>query len=232
MKISDSKIYRRALISLATGNFDGTGAEELAVAVSTNHPGSSNLPKTVTAYTTHVAVVRSPLSAPSIATTPIQTTGKNDDEEEQDHTLHRILYAGQIAAGDLDGDRIDEVAVAGYTGVIELDGDGSFEDGRYELDDGNIVLCYAKLTGNSLGHTGITVDEMTPFIKEGFFDGNDLLVPLSIDAASSTDSMARNRYLWEVMSISSPMSRQPFSIPISSSRKNRPIYIPTPMWSM
>lgn len=34
---------RRAFISLATGNLDGTGAEELAVAVSTNHPGEDDL---------------------------------------------------------------------------------------------------------------------------------------------------------------------------------------------
>lgn len=51
MKIAASPVNRRAVISLTTGNFDGTGAEELAVAVSTNHPGSSNLPKTVLAYT-------------------------------------------------------------------------------------------------------------------------------------------------------------------------------------
>ena len=183
MKISTSDVERRAVISLTTGNFDGTGAEELATAISTNHPGSSNLPQTVTAYTTHVAVLRTPLEEAAIAITPIHYTDTGDDEEEQDHTFHQILYLGQISAGDLDGDRQDEIAVAGYTGTIELDGEGNFEKGQYEWEDNTISLCYAKLEGNALNFSEITVDEMTPFIEEGFFDGNDLLVPLTNDTA-------------------------------------------------
>lgn len=181
--IAASGVNRRAVICLTTGNFDGTGAEELATAVSTHHPGSSHLPKNVEAYTTHVSVLRNPLTDVSIATSPIHYTEKGDDEEEQDHTFHNILYVGQIASGDLDGDRRDEVAVAGYTGVIELDGDGDFEDGRYEWKFASFSLCYVELDGNVVSTSEITVDEMTPFIKEGFFDGEHLLVPPSIDAA-------------------------------------------------
>lgn len=183
MKISTSDINRRAVISLASGNFNGTGAEELAAAVSTNHPGSSNLPTTVNAYTTQVAVVQNPLNGGKISTTPIHYSEKGTDEEEQDDTYHHILYLGQIATGDLDGDRMDEIAVAGYTGTIHLDGDGSFENGQYEWEEDTISLCYAKLDGNAVGFSEITVDEMTPFIEEGFFPDNDLLVPLTIDAA-------------------------------------------------
>ena len=191
MKISAADINRRAVISLTTGNFDGTGAEELAVAVSTNHPGSSNLPNTVIACTTHVAVVRDPLNGGRISTTPIRYTEKGNDEEEQDDAYHHILYLGQIAAGDLDGDRMDEIAVAGYTGTIQLDGDGSFLDGCYEWEEDTISLCYAKLDGNSVGFSEITVDDMTPFIQEGFFADNDLLVPLSIDAAKLNGQYGR-----------------------------------------
>ena len=183
MKIAASGVNRRAVISLTTGNFDGTGAEELAAAVSTNHPGSSNLPKTVIAYTTHVSVLRDPLNTGSISIAPIHYTETGNDEEEQDHTFHQILYLGQIAAGDLDGDRIDEIAVAGYTGTIELDGKGSFENGRYEWREDTISLCYAKLEGKALGISQITVDDMTPFIQEGFFPNAKMLVPMSIDAA-------------------------------------------------
>ena len=98
--------------------------------------------------------------------------------------VHRVIYVGQIAAGDLDGDRRDEIAIAGYTGEIHVDEKGKFKDGRYEFDTENIALCYAKWDGGRYGISGITVDAMTPFIEEGFFCGEDqMLVPPSIDSA-------------------------------------------------
>ena len=175
---------RRAFISLATGNFDGTGAEELATAVSTNHPGDDYLPEIPEAYTTQVAMLASPLSDDAkIRTLILHSTSAPDDESEQDNVVHRVVYVGQITAGDVDGDRRDEIVVAGYTGEIEVTEKGKFVNGRYEYDGSNIALCYAKLDGNNFGISEITVDAMTPFIKEGFYDWADGLVPLSIDAA-------------------------------------------------
>ncbi len=177
---------RRAFISLATGNLDGTGADELAAAVSTNHPDDDDfLPDIPEAYTTQLAMLASPLSdAVKIKTLVVHSTSASQDEEEQDDVIHRVVYVGQIAAGDVDGDRRDEIVVAGYTGKIEVTETGEFLDGRYEYDESNIALCYAKWEGNSFGLSKITVDGMTPFIKEGFFgDSDQTLVPLSVDAA-------------------------------------------------
>ena len=110
-------VNRRALFSLATGNFDGTGAEELAVAISTNHPDDDDfLPDIPEAYTTQLAALKSPLSAlAEIKTLTVHTTRIPDEEEddERDDLIHRVIYAAQIAAGDLDGDRRDEIAIAG-----------------------------------------------------------------------------------------------------------------------
>lgn len=183
---SAGEITRRALISLTTGNFDGTGAEELAAAVSTNYPGDDDfLPDIPEAYTTQLAMLESPLTdSANIRTTIVHSTEASQDEEEQDNVVHRMIYAGQITAGDMDGDRRDEIVVAGYTGKIEVTAKGEFVDGRYEYDSENIALCYAKLDGNWFGIPAITVDKMTPFIKEGFFDDTDYTrVPLSVDAA-------------------------------------------------
>ena len=179
-------VNRRALFSLATGNFDGTGAEELAVAISTNHPDDDDfLPDIPEAYTTQLAALKSPLSAlAEIKTLTVHTTRIPDEEEddERDDLIHRVIYAAQIAAGDLDGDRRDEIAIAGYTGEIAVDEEGDFQDGRYEYDAENIALCWAKWDGDRFGISEITIDAMTPFIKEGFYD-DQTLVPLAIDAA-------------------------------------------------
>ena len=176
---------RRAFISLATGNLDGTGAEELVTAVSTNYPGDELfLPDIVEAYTTQLAVLADPMSSDvSIKTAAVHSTRASDDDDEQDDLLHRVIYVGQIACGDLDADRRDEIAVAGYTGEIEVTEKGEIIDGQYEYDDENIALCYAKLDGNFFGISEITVDAMTPFIEEGFFSSSKGLVPLAIDAA-------------------------------------------------
>ena len=179
-------IRRRALISLTTGNFDGTGAEELAAAVSTNHPGDDDyLPDIPEAYTTQLALLELPLAeSANIRTSVVHATEASEDEEAQDNVVHRVIYAGQITAGDMDGDRRDEIVVAGYTGKIEVTAKGEFVSDGYEYDPENIALCYAKLDYNWFGVPAITVDEMTPFIKEGFFDDTDYpRVPLSIDAA-------------------------------------------------
>ena len=179
---------RRALISLATGNFDGTGSEELATAVSTNHPKVDLLlPDVPEAYTTQLAVLMTPLSpfsdSDDIKTLVVHKTEASEDEEEPDNVVHRVIYVGQITAGDVDGDRKDEIVIAGYTGKIEVTSKGEFVDGCYEYDESNIALCYADFDGPWFGIPAITVDEMTPFIKEGFFTSSTGLVPLSIDAA-------------------------------------------------
>lgn len=183
---ANGDIRRRVLISLTTGNFDGTGAEELATAVSTSYPGDDiYLPDIPEAYTTQLASLESPLAASAtIRTLVVHSTEESEDEDARDNVVHRVIYAGQITAGDMDGDRRDEIVVAGYTGKIEVTAKGEFVDGRYEYDEENIALCYAKLDGNWFGIPAITVDAMTPFIKEGFFDGTDQIqVPLSVDAA-------------------------------------------------
>lgn len=179
-------ILRRALISLTTGNFDGTGAEELATAVSTNHPDDDAFfPDIPEAYTTQLAMLKAPLSdSVDIKTLVVHSKEASEDEEEQDNVVHRVIYAGQITAGDVDGDRRDEIVVAGYTGKIEVTAKGEFVDDGYEFDTENIALCYADFDEDWYGIPAITVDEMTPFIKEGFFEDSDQAkVPLSVDAA-------------------------------------------------
>lgn len=176
---------RRAFISLTTGNFDGTGAEELATAVSTNYPGEDDfMPDIPEAYTTQLAVLSNPLSDDvNVRTLAVHSTRVSDDEEEQDDVIHRVIYVGQIACGDFDADRRDEIAVAGYTGEIEVTETGEIIDGQYEYDDENIALCYAKWDDSYFDISEITVDAMTPFIEEGFFSSSRGLVPLAIDAA-------------------------------------------------
>ena len=183
---ASGEIMRRALISLTTGNFDGTGAEELATAVSTNHPDDDDfLPDIPEAYTTQLALLKSPLSdSVDIKTLVVHSTEASEDEEEQDNVVHRVIYAGQITAGDMDADRKDEIVVAGYTGKIEVTAKGELVDGCYEYDTENIALCYADFDEDWYGIPAITVDGMTPFIKEGFFEDSDQAkVPLSVDAA-------------------------------------------------
>lgn len=184
---STAECNRRVLFSLATGNFDGTGAEELAVAVSTNHPGEDDfLPDIPEAYTTQLAMLSLPMSpmfhGENIRTLVVQATEASEDEEAQDNVVHRVIYVGQITAGDVDGDRRDEIVVAGYTGKIEVTADGELVNDGYEYDEENIALCYVDIDGSWFGIPAITVDAMTPFIAEGFFT-SQCLVPLSIDAA-------------------------------------------------
>lgn len=178
---------RRAFISLASGNFDGTGAEELAVAVSTNHPVDEYLlPDIAEAYTTQLAVLSYPLSDDvQIRTGSVHTTSTPEDEERQNDVIYRVIYLGQITAGDVDGDRKDEIVVAGYTGEIEVTETGEFLNEGYEYDESNIALCYADWDRTYFGISQISIDAMTPFIKEGFFVSNAStgLVPLAIDAA-------------------------------------------------
>jgi hypothetical protein len=183
---SMAEYNRRAFISLATGNLDGTGAEELVTAVSTNYPGDDIfIPDIAEAYSTQLAVLADPLSSNvRIETATVHSTRASDDDDEQDDVIHRVIYVGQIACGDFDADRRDEIAVAGYTGEIEVTETGEIIDGQYEYDDENIALCYAKLDGNFFGVSEITVDAMTPFIMEGLFTTSSKgLVPLAIDAA-------------------------------------------------
>ena len=231
---SMAEYNRRAFMSLATGNLDGTGAEELVTAVSTNYPGDEIfMPNIVEAYTTQLAVLADPTSSDvRIKTTVVHSTRASDDDDEQDDVIHRVIYVGQIACGDFDADRKDEIAVVGYTGEIEVTETGEIIDGQYEYDDENIALCYAKLDGNFFGVSEITVDAMTPFIEEGFFSSSQGLVPLAIDAAKLHGQYGKESVFVGGKVYQFSTEGGPRFIRINFLRRNPRGKLPMPTWSM
>ena len=174
-------IYMRPVISLTSGNFDTDNNDELAVGISSNDTDPyDEIP--IGAITMNIAMINAPFNASNIMKTSVYRVEEKTDEENLDAEYYRVLYSGQISSGDIDGDRIDEVVISGYTGVVTKE-DNELSD-IYDAESDKIGLCYAKLIDGNIAYSSISVVQMTTFIYEGFYYlTNDEWPPLTIATA-------------------------------------------------
>ena len=174
-------MYMRPVISLTSGNFDTDNRDELAVGISSNDTDPyDEIP--IGAITMNIAIINAPFNSSNISKTSVYMSENKNDEENLEVDNYRVLYAGQIASGDVDGDRIDEVVISGYTGIVIRE--GNILSDKYDVETGKMGLCYAKDINGSIQYSNISVVQMTEFIDEGFYYlSNDEWPPLTIATA-------------------------------------------------
>jgi len=184
-----SKSYIQMLtMSLATGDFDGDGVEELGTAVGTFRLCGDS-PNAIrgqwgekATYTTQVCV----MDEESGAFTRTASFDLADKTAETDSsTTYRMLYAGQIAAGDVDADGSDEIVVAGFTGTATVTDTFKWSN-LYERDGSNYATATISCENGAYGRTTLATTAMNGFTK-AHTDNNKSTWPVPAIACVSID---------------------------------------------
>lgn len=171
----------RPIFSLASGNFDPDIKDELAIAISSSDTDPDDY-YDFRSFTTSVASIDEPLSSTAAINKTQIYTMQDASATNTDRDYH-VIYAGQIATGDMEGDGLDEIIVAGYSGTIHVDKYGQTSD-KYVLDEDTYALSYVKIGGDgNLVSSNITTCAMNEFIAEGMWESNDVWVPLTVATA-------------------------------------------------
>ena len=175
------KMEERPIFSLASGNFDLDVKDELAIAISSSDT-DANAYYDFRSFTTSVASIDEPLSSAATINKTQVYAAQNASTVRADRD-YQVIYAGQIATGDLEGDGLDEIIVAGYSGTINVDKYGESSN-QYEPDEDTYALSYVySKSGGGLVCSNITTCVMNEFIAEGMWESNDVWVPLTVATA-------------------------------------------------
>lgn len=115
---SNVAAYKKPVVSLATGDFDGDGSDELAYMAgfyktSNKEKGFSGNISGLEYYSAHVAVIDQTKGKWSVGE-PMWMYAQGTNAGSNKFNF-RILHGGAITAGDLDNDGNDEILAVGYT---------------------------------------------------------------------------------------------------------------------
>lgn len=178
---NNGDMEERPIFSLASGNFDLDTKDELAIAISSSDTDPDDY-YDFRSFTTSVASIDEPLSS-TAAINKTQIYTMQDASNANTDRDYRVIYAGQIATGDMEGDGMDEIIVAGYPGTIHVNKNGKTSD-KYVLDQDTYALSYVKIDSDGkLASGDITTCAMNEFILEGMWESNDVWVPLTVATA-------------------------------------------------
>jgi putative cell wall-binding protein len=192
-------------MSLTTGDFDGDGLDELGTASGTyrldgdgdSHPRGLWGDKAT--YTTQVCVMDKTSSGFSRTA---NFDMADQTEKTDDKTTYQMLYAGQIAAGDVDGDGKDEIVAAGATGTASVTSTFSWSD-LYERKKDYYATATISYSNSAYGRT-VLVETPTNGFTKAHFDNNKGSWPVaaiacvSLNGASAADDVFLSGTLYTV----------------------------------
>ncbi len=184
--------YNQATISLATGDFNGDGIEDYATAVGTtvingsedgvDFTGQNMTADDLKQYVTEISIFENGGALTSVSG-GAHTLYSDDANGATGGTDFTMLYQGNIAAGDIDNDGTDEIAVVGYRNKITLN-NGEVQN-VYDYNGGHFVAGVVdKFAGDSSRSFRMAINSdisdsvsryqfrMNEFTKDGFY-GDD-----------------------------------------------------------
>ncbi|MGI6109538.1 MAG: Ig-like domain-containing protein [Eubacteriaceae bacterium] len=171
LKTADTSKIRNFLIaSITSADFDGDGIDELAIAKSSSRREESySASIAISDYVTTVSIVK---NVNGVFREQKSLPLYSKQSEVGDKKTYTGLYAGSLAAGDVDGDGLPELVVAGYTGAITQNAEGALSD-LYKLENKKIGVSIISNTGNSYTATDVQQLDANQFTIDGVFVSED-----------------------------------------------------------
>lgn len=205
-------------ISLATGDFDGDGRQELAVAAGSykkNYTSMSDMASYATKlsvlkfsgrYSTNNLNYKIPYST-YLYDTIAQTKDSSDTLTSEQY---RLLYAGSVAAGDVNGDGQDEIIASGYTGTAKnnfnASGDVTSTSNVYVRSGSDLCIATVSYSAAKASYSRTAVDtvSMNKFTTGHIANDKDswpmmptTCVKINGDAAADCFFLSGTLYEWE-----------------------------------
>jgi hypothetical protein len=205
-------------ISLATGDFDGDGRQELAVAAGSYKKNDTSM-SDMASYATKLSVLKfsGRYSDSSLKyTIPYSTYLCDTIAQTKDSTdtlqseQYRLLYTGVVTAGDVNGDGQDEIVASGYTGTTtnNFDTSGNVTSTKNVYVRSGSDLCIATVSYSaakaSYSRTAVGTVSMNNFTKGHIANDKNswpmqaaACVKINGDAAADLFFLSGTLYEWE-----------------------------------
>lgn len=191
---SSASIEKQPIVHLATGDFDGDGRDELAAAAgfanftgqAKDGTGSGGMTvNDIAAFTTGVTVFEKGGGWAKLGDTSYLYTAGDKISSSGGVTKqkYQFIHQGSIAAGDIDGDGVDEMVVAGYTTYMNdanyIQTSGSEVRGYkiFDLDKEKYAYSTLYYDGKGIVHTDVATVAINSFSKENFRHDSDSIHP-------------------------------------------------------
>jgi len=217
--IMNGSCFQIPTISLATGDFDGDGRQELAVAAGSYKQKDTTSISNMECYATKLSVLKFsgrdsnnnlkykiPYST-YLYDTIAQTKDSSDTLTSEQY---RLLYAGSVAAGDVNGDGQDEIIASGYTGTAKnnfsASGDVTSTSNVYVRSGSDLCIATVSYSAAkaSYSRTAVGTVSMNKFTTGHIANDKDswpmmatTCVKINGDAAADCFFLSGTLYEWE-----------------------------------
>jgi len=192
VKRSDfGKAYQKPVVSLTTGDTDGDGTEEFAYMAGFYNPygnasGFTGDANSLEPFCSCVGVMdraKGGWEQKSLIWMYAQegttgTTGVNK---------YRFMHGGAVAAGDTDGDGVDEIVAVGYT---SLDSTVTFSGGNitkvsnaYKIDKSNYAYAVISLSGKTYAKGEMETINTSKFLQKTFDESDCIFQEVALESA-------------------------------------------------
>ena len=192
VKRSDfGKAYQKPVVSLTTGDTDGDGIEEFAYMAGFYNPygktaGFSNNASSIEPFCSCVAVM---------------DRGNKGWEQKALHWMNEqgqgtgtigeynyiLMHGGAVAAGDTDGDGVDEIVAVGYTSekskVTFSNGSITYVTNAYNIDKSNYAYSVIYLKDKEYLKSDISTVATSNFMRTTFDKSDYIFQEVSLESA-------------------------------------------------
>lgn len=192
VKRSDfGKAYQKPVVSLTTGDTDGDGIEEFAYMAGFYNPygktaGFSDMASSIEPFCSCVAVMdRGNKGWEQKALHWMNEQGQGTGRSGEYNYI--LMHGGAVAAGDTDGDGVDEIVAVGYT---SLDSTVTFSGGNitkvsnaYNIDKSNYAYSVIYLKDKEYIKSDIGTVATSNFMRKTFDKSDYIFQEVSLESA-------------------------------------------------
>ena len=192
VKRSDfGKAYQKPVVSLTTGDTDGDGIEEFAYMAGFYNPygktaGFSNNASSIEPFCSCVAVMdRGNKGWEQKALLWMNEQGQGTGKSGEYNYI--LMHGGAVAAGDTDGDGVDEIVAVGYTSekskVTFSNGSITSVTNAYNIDKSNYAYSVIYLKDKEYLKSDISTVATSNFMRTTFDKSDYIFQEVSLESA-------------------------------------------------
>ncbi len=171
----------RPSFTVKCGDFDRDGLDELAL-ISTSIGKHDTLHGASSAefgnYTAEVAIIDDPLGEAEC----VYHEAVYDRITDTDKAT--VLYAARGATGEMNGDRADDLVLAGYVGTVTETSSGEYSN-RFVPDTSKLGISMISYNGTDYVRTNIQTVSMNKYTRDGFYANDAVWQPLGVETAAT-----------------------------------------------
>lgn len=193
----DNNTRNKLSVALASGDFDGDGIDDLAVLSYINRPTGSHQGYNSSSYASQVTAVRGVKGGGTILSNKAHTSTfvRQVSKVENGKTYYNSMIAPGLAVGDVDGDGLDEIVVAGVKNTIRTKANEQAAEAPYDINNNKFSVAVFNPVPN-LSDFALNDIDTTAWHRGGFYpSGDDVWQQIKVETVA-IDGKAAAEYVF------------------------------------